>query len=483
MTLNMTVGWVADQIQAAWLNTHVDRPLSGVSTDSRTLLPGNLFVALRGENFDGHDHLEQAVQGGAGAVVVEAAIVKAKGLLKALPPNPEQTPLLKVPDTLSALGDLAAAWRRTPPRASKPVVAITGSNGKTTTKDLCLAALGSTKPNPHGTQGNLNNLIGLPQTLLTWPDDAWAAVLEMGMNAPGEIDRLADIAQPQVGAITCISRAHLGGVGLGSVEAIARAKCELLARLPSDGIAVLNADDAVLRAAADQVLGDRRCLYFGRGTEADVRLLGATPQAGGMRLDLQVLGQPHTVDLPLMGEHNAYNAAAAVAVAVALNQPIAAAVAGLAQVQGARGRLRQQRLPGSSVTLVDDTYNANPDSMKAAFSAVAQAQATSRAPPGRLYAVLGDMFELGPTAPSLHAEVGAAAAATKFDVFALGPNSAHLVGGCTAAGGRAKGWADDLPALVQALTQTLQPNDWVLVKGSRGMKMERVVQALTQEAH
>lgn len=440
--------------------------IDAISTDSRKLPAGALFVALRGEKYDGHTFAAQVAKAGARAVLVDSAGAAKLGKLP--------VPVLVVPDTLKALGDMAH-WVRT--EHGKPVAAITGSNGKTTTKELLAAVLGE-KGLVHKTQGNLNNLIGVPLTLFEWKKKAWAGVIEMGMNAPGEIARLAEIAQPNVGLVTCVAEAHLGGKGLGSLEAIAKAKAELYAGLPKKGIAVINADDAALVHAAKAALGKRKAVTFGRGDACDVRLERCVPVKGGLELVMQVAGERLETKLPLIGQHNGMNAAGAVAAAWVLGMKVDVMAAGLAKVQVPGARLKVVSAPRHQLTIIDDSYNANPGSMAAAFAAQRDLAGKSR----RL-AALGDMLEMGDEAAAYHRKVGAMAAEAGIAmVWTLGPHAADMADGVRDAGGTAMDYpARDVETLCRDLAAQLKSGDVLLVKGSRGMKMERVVQWLRGE--
>ena len=434
--------------------------VEAVGTDSRSLPPASLFVALRGERFDGHEFCAAAATAGAHVVMVDEA---GDARLAALP-----VPRLVVRDTLAALGDMARSARRA---LAKPAVAVTGSNGKTTTKEMVAAILGERGP-VHKTTGNLNNLIGLPLTVFAWPESAWAAVLEMGMSVPGEIARLCDIGAPDVGIITMVGPAHLQG--LGSIEAVARAKGELYAGLAAGATAVVNADDPVIGAVAVPLLGKKPRLSFGRAKGADVQVLAVESRALGLTLALSIAGARVEVELPLVGPHNAQNAAAAAAAAHALGMSTDEIARGLAKVRVPGGRLRVVRETCRQVAVIDDTYNANPASMRAAFEAL-RSVAT-----GRRVAVLGDMLELGPDSPRLHREVGAAAAILGIGtLFAVGEQAEQVAAGAHERGAEARAFAT-MDALLGALPSALHGGDWVLGKGSRGMKMERVVELLTE---
>jgi UDP-N-acetylmuramoyl-tripeptide--D-alanyl-D-alanine ligase len=436
-------------------------PVAGVSTDTRTIAPGSLFVALRGERFDGHDFLAEAARGGATCAVV------ARGRVPAPPPG---LTLLEVEATLAALGALAR-WHRL--RFDVPVVGVTGSNGKTTTREM-IAAILATRGPVLKTEGNLNNEVGVPLTLFRLRPEHHAAVIEMGMSARGEIARLAAIAEPRVGVVTNAFPAHLAS--LGSVDGVADAKAELYKGLPADGVAVANADDPRMLHRARK--SGRRMLTFSGGADpkADVVVLRVLAQdPGGMRFLLGVGTKELEVGLPLVGEHNAVNAAAAAAAAIALGCSDREILRGLATVRPVGRRLRIERLP-SGVLLVDDCYNANPASMRAALRTLRQL-----AGDGRALAVLGDMLELGPTEADLHRDLGRdAAAAGLAALAAFGPRArlardAAVEAGMPAADALA---TEDLAALAAFVRERLRPGDVLLVKASRGMMLERLVEAL-----
>ena len=439
--------------------------VEGVSTDTRTLRPGCLFVALKGERFDAHDFLAEAERAGAAAAAVAASRADAAARATRLP-------LLAVPDTLAALGALARLHRR---RFHIPLVAVTGSNGKTTTREMIAAILG-TRGAVLKSEGNLNNEVGLPLTLLGLTAGHQAAVAEMGANHPGEIARLAAIAEPQVGVVTNAAPAHLEG--FGSVDAVADAKAELYQGLPPGGVAVANADDARMLRRAQQ--SGRRLITFarGRGRRGDVvvaEILGHSED--GLNFLLGIGNREVEVRLPLVGEHNAVNAAAAAAAAVALGCTDREIARGLGVVRPVGRRLRLEELP-SGVFLVDDCYNANPLSMEAALSTLA-ALAARRG--GRPVAVLGDMLELGPAEAEAHRELGARAfRAGVAWLAAFGPRSRGTAEAARAAGldGGAAFHTEEAAALAAFVKERLRPGDVLLVKGSRGMRLERLVEAL-----
>ncbi|HEX5364867.1 MAG TPA: UDP-N-acetylmuramoyl-tripeptide--D-alanyl-D-alanine ligase [Gallionella sp.] len=434
-----------------------DAHFDAISTDSRRIKAGDLFIALRGEKFDGYEFAAATLQCGAAAAMVNADSYEANSEII----NPKSS-ILVVDDTRLALGQLAAHWRR---KFEVPLVAITGSNGKTTVKEMLasiLRAAAGSEDAVLATKGNLNNDIGMPLTLLQLNAQHRYAVIEMGMNHPGEIDYLTRIACPDVALINNASGAHLEG--LGSVMAVAQAKGEIFEGLSDHGTAVINADDAhasLWRGLA----GTRPILEFGLERSADVS--GEwQPQGSGQYLTVQTPQGEFSVELQVPGAHNARNALAAATAAIALNVPLQIIAAGLQAFGGVAGRL-QRKLGKQGATLIDDTYNANPASMRAAIEVLAQVI-------GKRILVLGDMGELGEGAVAFHAEIGRAARDAGIEqLWALGELSRHAVQEF-GTGARHFGHIDELTG---ALTRELDANTTVLVKGSRFMKMERVVQA------
>ncbi|HTS86665.1 MAG TPA: UDP-N-acetylmuramoyl-tripeptide--D-alanyl-D-alanine ligase [Usitatibacter sp.] len=420
----------------------------GVTTDSRAVDAGDLFVALVGESFDGHDYVAEAVRRGAVAAVVSRRIDAEPAI-----------PQVVVADTRIALGRLAAHWRS---KFALPLVALTGSNGKTTVKEMLtaiLAAHAGDRDAVLATKGNLNNDIGMPLTLLELRERHRYAVIEMGMNHEGEIDYLTRIARPTVALVNNAQRAHVGI--LGSVEAIARAKGEIYAGLAASGIAVVNADDA-FASYWKELNASRRIVTFGLAEGADVRGLQAGAQARFV-----TPADAFAVALQVRGEHNLRNAAAACAAAYALEIPFHAMQAGLASFAGVPGRLQRRKAPSGAV-VIDDSYNANPESMKAALRVLAEEH-------GRKVFVMGDMGELGADAAAMHAEVGSFARQSGIDaLMAVGDASRHAV----QAFGRGAMHFDDVDALSRAAVNESAHGATILVKGSRFMKMERVADAL-----
>jgi len=430
-----------------------DRAIAGVSTDTRTVAPGQLFVALRGERFDGHDFLEQAVAAGAGALLVtDGARI------------PAGFPALVVADTRLALGRLAAAWRA---GFEIPVIAVTGSNGKTTTKEMIAAILrrqyGDTVL---ATRGNLNNDIGLPLTLLGLAAGQRAAVIEMGMNQPGEIAYLTQIGAPTVAVVTNAQRAHLAG--MGDMNQIAREKGSIFAGLGAGGVAVVNADDAYA-GLWRRMAGRHPLLTFGIERAADVR---AVVRQQGLTTLLSLWTPVGEAELKLAvpGRHNARNALAAAAACLAAGIPLAAVVAGLEGFAGLKGRL-QRRQGRAGAVVLDDTYNANPDSVRAGIDVLA-------ATIGRKVLVLGDMGEIGEASGQYHDEIGGYAKSQGVDrLLAFGDASQQAVRNF----GEGARHFCDIEKLIAAVNKQLGPETTVLVKGSRFMKMERVADAIVGE--
>lgn len=427
-----------------------DVELAGVSTDTRGIAAGQLFVALRGERFDAHDFLVQAVAAGAAALLVADA--------SRLPPA---IPAVVVDDTRLALGRLAAAWRS---RFVLPVLAVTGSNGKTTTKEMIAAILKAQFGEAVlATRGNFNNDIGLPLTLLGLDEGHRAAVIEMGMNHPGEIDYLTRIGAPTVAIVTNAQRAHLQG--MGDLDEVAREKGSIFNGLADDGTAVVNADDRYADFWCRQAAG-RRIVSFGIDRPADVR--GIVSQYG-LETSLHLSAPQGEIEFALNtpGRHNARNAVAAAAACLAAELPLAAVARGLSAFSGVKGRL-QRRAGEKGAVVLDDTYNANPDSVRAGIDVLA-------ATVGRKILVLGDMGEIGEASAQYHDEVGGYAKSQGIDrLFALG-DAVQLAARNFGEGGR---HFRDLEVLLAALRPELGPKTTVLVKGSRFMKMERITDAI-----
>lgn len=421
--------------------------VDGVSTDSRRLANGNLFVALRGENFDAHDFLNDIVDSGIAAVIAERA------------PKNYPLPVLLVADSRQALLQLARFWRQ---QFTLPVIAVTGSNGKTTVKEMIASILRCEfgEPQVLATKGNLNNEIGVPLTLFELHAHHRAAVIELGMNHPGEIAQLAQAALAQVALVNNAQREHQEF--MQSVAAVAEENGAAIKALAADGVAVYPAD-CEYTPMWSEFAGTRRSLQFGVSEAATMRILQQKVQGSTQQLQLQLNEHMLSIDLPLMGQHNALNALAAASCCYAIGVSLTSIRAGLETFKAVNGRL-QVKLSRKACHLIDDSYNANPDSVRAAIDVLAPARAA--------ILVLGDMGEVGEQGPEFHAEIGTYAKQQGIArVLALGPLSAHTV---QAFGAGAQHFSD-LASLLIALDEEVQAHHTVLVKGSRFMKMERVI--------
>ena len=428
----------------------VNCALSGISTDSRNMVPGALFIPLRGERFDGHDYLSQAVRNGAAACLSEEVI---EGL---------SVPVVRVDNTLQALGDLAAAYRL---QLQGPLVAITGSAGKTTTKEMLATILSEVGPGLK-TAGNFNNLIGLPLTLFRMqPEHQWA-VLEMGTSSLGEIERLTEIAQPTVGLITNIGQAHLET--LQGLDGVARAKGELFAGMQG-GSAIINLDDD--RVARLPVANGVRKLTYGQAETAQVRAENISGNCEQLEFVLLYQEERQQIVLNVAGQHNVSNALAAAAAALVLKVPLAQIATGLKKFAPIQGRMNLFPMPCGGL-LLDDSYNANPLSVAAALKVLANTKGQ-----GRRVAVLGDMLELGAGAAQLHRDVGRQAGESVDLLVAVGGFAAEI---CAETGLKSERMVQlaDVDAAIAYLQEQQRPGDRILVKGSRGVKLDRLADAL-----
>ncbi|MGH0038129.1 MAG: UDP-N-acetylmuramoyl-tripeptide--D-alanyl-D-alanine ligase [Myxococcota bacterium] len=453
------------------LSGPADTTFTGVGIDTRSLSQGELFVAIRGPHHDAHGFLAQAVERGATGLLVNRGAVPAE----ALHALPAQVAVVAVDDTTAALGALATGHRR---RFDGPLVAITGSNGKTTTKEMCAAIL-SRRHACLKTKGNLNNEYGLPLTLLRRTDAHQCAVVELGMNHRGEIARLARIAMPTVALVTNVGTAHIGN--LGSREEIAREKTDLFAALGPEGTAVVNRDDPLVAARADRAPG--RIVGFGHDPSADVRAESVRfLDRGAFAFELITPEGRRPIEIPGLAETVVINALAASAAALEAGAGLDDVQEALADFENVQGRMARRALPGP-VMLIDDTYNANPQSMRAALETLSQLKGG-----GRGFAVLGDMGELGDGAERAHRDVGRWAAELGVDfLMAVGSRAEAMAEAATQAGldpacvrslADAGDEGDDAGRMLAAL---LRPRDWVLVKGSRAMRMERVVESVARQ--
>ncbi|MDY7546491.1 UDP-N-acetylmuramoyl-tripeptide--D-alanyl-D-alanine ligase [Glaciimonas sp. CA11.2] len=432
-----------------------DIAITGLTTDSRAVVPGNLFVALRGERFDAHDFLDQVIAQGAAALIVERA------------PTNLSVPALIVADTRNALGAIANGWRR---QFSLPLIAVTGSNGKTTVKEMIAAILAAAfgVDGYLSTRGNFNNEIGVPLTLQRLDASHRAAVIELGMNHPGEIAVLAAIAAPTVGLVNNAQREHQEF--MASVEAVALENGAVMSALSDGGIAVFPADDPftpLWRGLTADKGGGVRSLTFGFSADADVHCT-YQPTAFGSILHVTTPKQTFAVRLDAAGEHNVRNALAAIACTLAIGIEISAIQQGLESFVPVSGRLQRkqaQHAGYAGALVIDDTYNANPDSVRAAIDVLAQS-----APPRLL--ILGDMGEVGNDGPAFHQEIGEYAQQRGIThLLTLGA----LAIDATKAFGVSAQHFEDIAALIATADSLMTPATTVLVKGSRFMKMERVV--------
>lgn len=423
-----------------------DTRVESISTDTRTTAPGALFVALRGERFDAHAFLAAAEAAGATAVMVSRPVETA-------------LPQLHVADTLEALGELAAGLQRGRPAT---VLALTGSNGKTSVKTLLLGILERVGP-AYANPGNLNNEVGLPLAVIGAPEEARFAIYEMGAGGPGDIAYLCSIVTPNVALVNNIAPAHIER--LGSLSGIAGTKAAIYEALPDDGIAVVNADDAFAPSFMQRI-GARRVLRYGIEQDADVRARDLVAVADGSRFELLTPVGRRVLQLPLPGRHNVMNALAAATLALAAGAGFDAVVEGLQAARPVKGRQVAHTLPQGNV-LIDDSYNANPGSVAAAIATLAAAG-------GGAWLVLGEMRELGPDGPALHAAVGQQAKqAGLAALWTVGPLAAEA----SRAFGEGGRHFEQQAALVAALREALGTAVGLrcLVKGSRGSAMEKVV--------
>ncbi len=464
---------------ADWLSAHLpngsgSEMVQGVSTDTGTLQPGDLFVALRGAQFDAHEFLEDVREAGAVAAVVEAGhpVLTSSAL--------EGWPLIVCDDTRHALGTLGQAWRA---RYDLPVVAITGSNGKTTTKELVAHLFRDVVGDSAvlNTLGNFNNEIGLPLTLLRLGPQHRYAVIELGMSHPGEIAALAQLAQPTIAIVTNAQRAHLAGVG--SLAGVAEEKGSLFDALPEGGAAIINFDDPHALSWLKRIRAGRRVLgthVLSASVLADALAPAFVTEAtdrgtDGQSLHVQTPGGETRLMLPLAGRHNASNATQAIAAGFAAGLGLAQMAQALASFGGVAGRL-QQKAGIAGALIIDDTYNANPDSMRAAINVL-----TADAGDVDTTLVMGDMGEVGPEAAALHAEVGRYAAERGVGaLYAVGPLSVSAVSAYGDAVADKAYHFKSQEDLVAGLQPKLTSRSRVLVKGSRSARMENVVNALVE---
>ncbi len=439
---------------------------TGINTDSRQILAEQCFVCLRGDTHDGHQFIPAVIEMGVRGVVVEQAALD-QTLLTRL--DDTGIACIAVKDTLVALGDLAAFLRQ---RSGLSVMALTGSNGKTTTRTMITHVV-SRQFKVLSPFGNFNNLVGVPLTLLRIePDHEWA-ILELGMNRPGEIRRLGKICSADIGLITNIGPAHLEG--LGSLEGIMEAKGELIEAISADGTLIFNADDPLVMRLAPRA--HCQTVLFGQATQADVRASSLKPDPQGVSFRLHVPAGECQIHLPIPGLFNVSNALAAAAVGICLKIPLDDIQAALQSFTPVHGRLNVLELPGE-IHLIDDTYNANPASVKAAISTLKDISGKSRS-----IAVLGDMLELGQASAALHRDVGCKAGQCGLDkLFITGQFAEDVAQGAQKCGMSPENiFCDAKEKIFEQLVKIVVPSDWILIKGSRGMHMETFVQALKEK--
>ncbi len=431
----------------------------GVSTDSRSVKEGNLFIALTGDKFDGHDFLSVVIKKGATGILAsnEEKINQIKGT--------GQFVVIQVTDTLAALGDLAHAWRK---KFNIPVIGVTGSSGKTTTKEM-IAAIISRRKNILKTEGNLNNLIGLPQTIFQLNSEHEIMILEMGTNIRGEIKRLTQIAEPGIGLITNIGPAHLAG--FGSINVVKEEKSDLFLNMPPSGVAIINLDDEAIATAAEQWHGTK--VTFSMSPNADVSVRDIEKNGvKGVSFNLMIDGHTQKVEMKIAGLHHVYNAMASAAVAFAAGMDPKTIVEGLTAFRPFSGRMEMIKLHNGSY-LLDDSYNANPVSVREALMTLKDLKTNHNS-----YVFLGDMLELGAQTEEMHRKIGML-------IATIGVNALFLQGDfseVTAAGAKEGGLPSENIFLlsdqedgINYLKKYLKKGDWILVKGSRGMKMEKIV--------
>jgi UDP-N-acetylmuramoyl-tripeptide--D-alanyl-D-alanine ligase len=435
-----------------------EKTFYGISTDSRLVKKGNLFIALKGEKFDGHDFVNQALQQGAAGIIVHDAKVS-KDLAD------KNSTVIKVADTLIAFGDLAHEWRT---RFPLTVIGLTGSSGKTTTKEMIAAIIGR-KKNILKTEGNLNNLIGLPQTIFRLTAEHELAILEMGTNTRGEIKRLTQIALPDIGLITNIGPAHLAG--FGSIDVVREEKGDLFFNMSPSGTIIVNIDDKAVALCAERWTG--RKITFSMSPNADVTVKDIKMNGiKGMSFNLVVGENTQKVEMKIVGLHHVNNAMSAAAAAFAVGTDIKTIAEGLMEFRPFSGRMEMVKLRNGSF-LLDDSYNANPASVREALMTLKDLKVHHNG-----YVFLGDMLELGTESEEMHRKIGMLIATIGINTLFLQGNFSRV----TAAGAMEGGLSPENIFFlsnenngINYLKENLKKGDWILVKGSRGMKMEKIV--------
>ncbi len=458
--------WSADELVVATGGQYSSRPrgtINGVSIDSRNLAPGDLFVAIKGDKMDGHDFVEAALKNGAGVAMVS----------RATPAMQAAGPVLTVADDpLRGLENIGRAARA---RSGAQIIAVTGSVGKTSTKEMLAVALAASGET-HASAASYNNHWGVPLTLSRLSREAAFGIFEIGMNHSGEISPLVAMVRPHIAIVTSIAPSHLGN--FKSLDEIADAKAEIFTGVVAGGSAIINRDTPYFERLAETArkAGIKTIIGFGRHEKSDVRLLGLALHPACCCVTVDVMGEICTYRLGLPGEHMALNSLAVLAAAKLAGADLARAALALAEAKPAKGRGVQQslRMPGGALQLIDESYNANPTSVRAALALLKQARPGKA---GRRIAVLGDMLELGDGAAALHAGLGSAVDEAGVDIlYAAGPLMAHLWNDTPVS--RRGAYAEKSDALVEPLLNSLRPGDVVMVKGSLGSRMGPIVEAM-----
>ena len=428
-----------------------------IVTDSRKITEGSLFIALKGEKFNGEDFAIEAIEKGAAGVIVSKDCPEDK--------LPSSGLVLKVEDTLAAYQSFARVWRE---KFNIPVVAITGSNGKTTTKDLTAAVL-SALGDVQKTSGNFNNEIGVPITLLGINDNHKTAVVEIGMRGLGQNEALAKVVKPNIGIVTMVGETHIEL--LGSIENIARAKRELVEAIKEGGTVILNADDPNVIAMKSQINSGVKLITFGIENEADVKAVKIITDNSSTNFIVSYNGNNYEFEIPMLGKHNVSNALAAISAGIALGLKADAIRNGFARL--ATTKMRFEIIERNGLHIINDAYNASPASMRAAL------QTTAEITNGRKIAVLGDMLELGNISEKVHREAGEEVVKNKFDILVtLGKLGKFIAEGAKDSGLEKIFSADTHEEAADYLNKILQKGDTVLCKGSRGMQMEKIIELI-----
>ena len=461
---DITVEEIIPSIKGRLVSGSAETALTGISTDSRRILPGQLFLALKGERYDGHDFMDRAIERGASAVIAE----RVGGVGK---PYDRNTAFIEVQDSLKALGDLANWWRR---QHRTMVVGITGSAGKTTTKEMTSSIL-SLGARTLKNEGNLNNLIGLPLTLLRLENGDRRVVLEMGMNRPGEIGRLTEISEPDIGLITNVAKVHLEG--LGDIKGVLRAKIELLERMSPNSKAVLYGDDHALMKEASRFKGE--IISYGLRPGNDISAANISNfGSDGISFDLTYHGKSESMKIKVPGLHNLLNALAAASIAIGVDESMGHIKEGLGNYKGIKGRLSLIPLP-ADVILVDDSYNSNPYSLKAALTSVKEIAGSKR----RIIVGLGEMMELGEETLSAHREAGEMVAEIDASYFlVMGRHADDMITGAVNKGFPPERIrkTESHEEMAQKIRGFMHNNDLILLKGSRKMGLEKVSETLQE---